>query len=92
MSAEGRLADQVALVTGAGQGIGQAIACAFAAEGASVVIADIDAAAAARTVLGIAERGGRALAVPTDVTSPESQDRLFSRIRGEFDRTRRAGQ
>jgi D-sorbitol dehydrogenase (acceptor) len=86
MRAEARLTDQVALVTGGGQGIGQAIACAFAAEGASVVVADIDAVAAARTVDAIAARGGRALAVPTDVTSPESQDRLFARIRGEFER------
>src|SRR5262249_19588464 len=44
------LAEQVALVTGGGQGIGQAIACAFAAEGASVVVADIDAVAASQTV------------------------------------------
>ncbi|HYW90357.1 MAG TPA: SDR family NAD(P)-dependent oxidoreductase, partial [Chloroflexota bacterium] len=73
MPAEARLTDQVALVTGGGQGIGQAIACAFAAEGASVVVADIDAVAASQTVDAIAARGGRALAVPTDVTSPESQ-------------------
>src|SRR5689334_3215901 len=86
MSAERRLSDQVALVTGSGQGIGHAIACAFAAEGARVVVADIDAGAAERTMDAIAARGGRALAVPTDVTSPESQDRLFARIRAEFDR------
>jgi D-sorbitol dehydrogenase (acceptor) len=86
MAADASLSDQVALVTGAGQGIGQAIASAFAAEGASVVVADIDAVAAARTVSAIADRGGRAIAVPTDVTSADSQDRLFARIRGEFDR------
>jgi D-sorbitol dehydrogenase (acceptor) len=86
MPADLRLMDQVALITGGGQGIGQAIASAFAAEGASVVVADIDAVAATKTVEVIAARGGRALAVPTDVTSPESQDRLFARIRGEFER------
>jgi NAD(P)-dependent dehydrogenase (short-subunit alcohol dehydrogenase family) len=86
MSTGARLTGQVAVVTGAGQGIGQAIACAFAAEGASVVVADIDAVAAARTVEVITTRGGNVLAIATDVTSPASQDRLFARVRGEFDR------
>ncbi len=81
-----RLHGQVALITGAGKGIGAAIACAFAAEGASVVVADIDAEAAAETTATIASNGGRALAVTTDVTSPDSQDRLFSRLRQDFAR------
>jgi NAD(P)-dependent dehydrogenase (short-subunit alcohol dehydrogenase family) len=81
-----RLADQVAVVTGAGKGIGQAIAYAFASEGARVVVADVDGDAASATADTIAARGGTALAVPTDVTLPESQDRLFARVRDRFGR------
>jgi NAD(P)-dependent dehydrogenase (short-subunit alcohol dehydrogenase family) len=81
-----RLVDQVALVTGAGKGIGRAIACAFASEGAGVIVADIDVNAASDTAGEIARSGSRALAVPTDVTSPEAQDHLFARARKEFGR------
>ena len=78
-----RLADQVALVTGAGSGIGRAIACAFSAEGARVVVADINAEAASATAAALGEGG---LAIPTDVTSAESQDRLFATIGQRFGR------
>ncbi len=81
-----RLAGQVALVTGAGNGIGQAIAWAFAGEGAQVVVADIDADAASETAASIDADGGTALAVRTDVTSPDAQDRLFARVRARFGR------
>ena len=75
-----RLDNQVALVTGAGRGIGMAIACAFSREGANVVVADIDSAAATATSDALSNSGCGALAVPTDVTSAESLDRLFAII------------
>jgi D-sorbitol dehydrogenase (acceptor) len=86
MPANNRLAGQVALVTGAGRGIGQAIAWAFAGEGAQVVVADVDADAASETAASIDADGGTALAVHTDVTSPDAQDRLFAHVREKFRR------
>jgi 2-keto-3-deoxy-L-fuconate dehydrogenase len=63
------LEGRIALVTGAGSGIGQAIAEAMAAAGAEVVVAEIREEAAAVTVAGIRSAGGNARAVRLDVTS-----------------------
>jgi len=63
-----RLQDKVALITGAGSGIGRSAARRFAAEGASVVAVDLDAASAEETVAMVAEAGGHAGAVTADVS------------------------
>lgn len=66
------LSGRVALVTGAGEGIGKAIALAFATHGAEVVVAEIRAESGERTAREIVASGGRALAVATDVREPEA--------------------
>jgi NAD(P)-dependent dehydrogenase (short-subunit alcohol dehydrogenase family) len=63
-----RLKDKVALVTGAGSGIGRATALRFSAEGARVACVDASADAAAETERTIAARGGEVIALTADVT------------------------
>lgn len=79
-----KLEGQVALVTGAGSGIGRAIALAFAQEGALLGIADVDTAGAQETVRLIENAGGQALALDMDVTDEgqvaDATDRLADRF------------
>src|SRR3546814_12185384 len=62
-----RLDDKVCVITGAGSGIGRASAEMFAREGATVVVTDLRAAAAAEVANGITNAGGRAIALAIDV-------------------------
>ena len=82
----GRLADRTAIVTGAAQGIGYAIAERFAEEGARVVVADVQSEAAGEAAADLAavEACPGALAVECDVTSREDTRRLAERVVGEF--------
>lgn len=80
-----RLADKVALITGAGRGIGAAIALAFAREGAAVVLAELDIETARQTAEQIeAQTGARVLAVHTDVTQAASVQHAVSEAEGAF--------
>ena len=67
-----RLAGKVALITGAGTGIGRATARAMAAAGARIVVAEINAPSAEQTAQIIAQAGGDCIAIPTDVTQEAS--------------------
>ena len=72
-----RLRDKVALITGAGRGIGEAIALAFGREGARVAVADVDPKTAAATARRL---GARGLAIQMDVASKTSVDEGFAAI------------
>src|SRR5689334_8579715 len=72
-----RLEGKVAIVTGAANGIGRAITERFAAEGAAVVLGDIQGDALARVTSGIAGKGGTAEAVPGDLTEEAGALRLI---------------
>ncbi len=75
---------KVAILTGAGRGIGAAAAKLFAAEGASVVVCDLDEAPAKETEAAIKAAGGKALAVPGDMTDPAFPEQLVQKTLDTF--------
>jgi NAD(P)-dependent dehydrogenase (short-subunit alcohol dehydrogenase family) len=79
-----RLKDKVVVVTGAAQGIGEAYARAIAAEGAAVVVADLNLELGERVAKQIEADGGRAIFVQTDVSSHESAAAMTERVVAEF--------
>jgi len=80
------LEGQVAIITGAGRGIGRATALELARMGADIVIAELDRANAERTAAGVRGLSRRALVVPTDVTSRNDLGAMIEQTRAEFAR------
>lgn len=74
-----RLRNRIAIVTGAGSGLGRAGALAFAAEGARVVASDLDPARGEETAALVRAAGGEAVAIPADVGQPADARALIAR-------------
>ncbi|RIK39347.1 MAG: short chain dehydrogenase [Chloroflexi bacterium] len=85
-TASGSLAGRVALVTGAASGIGRAAALAYAAAGASVMVADVDVAGGDETVALIGEDGGQAAFLRTDVSQERDVAALVAETLARFGR------
>ncbi len=78
------LDQQVVVVTGAAQGIGRAIALAFAAEGSKVIVNDVNGEGAQQTAAEIVSNGGQAVAIRADIAEPGAVRAMFERACDTF--------
>ena len=81
-----RFEDKVAIITGAAQGIGKGVAERLSAEGAAVVVADIDVERGRQTAEALTNTGGRALFIHTDVTDEAAVGHLIEETADQFGR------
>lgn len=81
---EGMLEGKVAVITGAGQGLGMAIAKAFAKEKAGVALSDVNEAAIEEVMEEIIRDGGKAVAIKADVAKREETEKLMGKSAEEF--------
>jgi NAD(P)-dependent dehydrogenase (short-subunit alcohol dehydrogenase family) len=81
-----KLEQRVAVITGAGSGIGRAMAHLFAREGAQILAADIDGSAAEQTALEICEAGGAGRALAVDVIQPEQVRAMIEQAQATYGR------
>ena len=79
-----KLAGKVALITGAGSGIGQALALLFAGEGADIAVNDIDLPSAEKTAEAVKRIGRKAIAIQGDVAEPDDVDAMVDRAISEL--------
>jgi len=80
------LVDKVAIVTGAGRGIGKAIAIALAREGANVIVNDVDLQTAEKVAKEIHSMGQQALAIQVDVSDSKEVNRMVQLVIKKFKR------
>lgn len=81
-----RFTDKVVIVTGAAKGIGQAIAVRFGAEGANVVVCDLNDDGATAVATAITNSGGNAIAITTDIADEAQVDALFDQTLAAYGR------
>ena len=81
-----QLKDRVAIVTGAGQGIGASVARAYAREGAKVAVTDLNGEAATRVAAEIVDNGGEAIGVACDVADRDSVQTMAERVTAQWGR------
>ena len=81
-----QLEDKIALVTGAGRGMGRAISLQLAEAGANIAVSDIDASTAEDTAVAVKQLGRESIVLPADMGDLRDIDRMFSQAKDAFGR------